>query len=62
MTKKKDISKEDLKKVLGGIKSNILNEVGSENQGLAALHIKYTRDRYIKDGAVDIVQDIGVKN
>lgn len=50
MTKKK-ISKEELKQVLGGIKSNILSEMESENgTPRAATHLKYSTDLYIKGG------------
>lgn len=60
MTKKK-ISKEELKQVLGGIKSNILSEMESESgTPRAATHYKYNVDWYSK-GTIAI-KDLGSAN
>jgi len=57
LTKKK-ISKDELKKVFGGIKSNILNELeGESTNSAAAAHLKYTVDFYGKRGTGQIDND-----
>lgn len=47
---KKDIPKEDLDQVLGGVKSQIMNEIDNRPEAAAAGHLKYSVDLYTKGG------------